>query len=432
LRKGKNIKMIEWELVKTSKGINTIIVRRDGQSAYLHSRYDPYKEAKNWVDGLNIPIDVDINVVGMGLGYHIVELAKRFPQKNITVWDFNNDFAEWLIQSQLITEVLHLPNVEYKYTSSLHIISETFTKYLNSQYTVLIIYRPCMLLIPEHLESLKEALLNYNMFYQTLKDTAPYLYTNFQKNMTLNDKGISMTNLHHGDKMILVSAGPSLTKQLPKLKEISIYSNVQIGCVGTALKPLLTYGIKPSFVMVTDPHPTTIEQFEGIRLSDVPLFYLSTAAHNVVKDYAGPRYIVWQKGFELAERMAAEKKEPLIETGGSVATSLISLMVTLGAKCIALIGQDLAYTNGLTHAEQAPSQHRITVQHQNNLLVDRYDLKGKIETSRSLYLYLKWFESHAENYRERVKFINCTEGGAYIKGFEHMPFEQFIKMYIST
>ncbi|MHC4698917.1 MAG: hypothetical protein ACYTFA_19485, partial [Planctomycetota bacterium] len=49
----------------------------DGQTAYLHSRYDPHAEAERFVGSVSLEDKFCFVVSGMGLGYHILALFER-------------------------------------------------------------------------------------------------------------------------------------------------------------------------------------------------------------------------------------------------------------------------------------------------------------------------------------------------------------------
>ncbi|MGM7634568.1 6-hydroxymethylpterin diphosphokinase MptE-like protein [Bacillus sp. Hm123] len=164
-----------------------------------------------------------------------------------------------------------------------------------------------------------------------------------------------------------------------------------------------------------------------MSLPKTPLFYLSTAYHETVMLNKGPRRILWQKGFEEAEKIAALKQEPTIQTGGSVATALLDVMVQLGGESIALIGQDLAFTDGKSHSNQAHAQKEMK-QTKASEKVLNYDRTGEVYTAKNLTIYRKWFESFAKNH-PHLHLYNCTEGGAYIHNWEHIRLQDYYLKY---
>jgi hypothetical protein len=289
----------------------------------------------------------------------------------------------------------------------------------------ILIYKPSLVLIDQ--EEIRLTLESFLMKKRTIREQGESLRQNFELNLTLNDEDISRYIGNYQDgQAILVSAGPSLTKQLPLLK-IALEKGVKIACVGTSLLTMIKAGIRPNFVMVSDPKDAIQEQFVGVENENIPLFYLSTANHGAVKRYKGPRIIVWQRGFEEAEIQAKLNRVPLVETGGSVATCLLDLLIKLGFKKIALVGQDLAFTDNQTHAMNT---HRYNQIHNDLHLieVEDYYRTEKIKTSRNLFIYLKWFERYVEQHGN-IELWNCTEGGAYIDGWKHFPLKKFLSPF---
>ena len=68
------------DLVTSKKGTLSLkVTGEDGRSRTLHSLYDPEKEARALVDACSFEGESLIVVLGLGLGYHVVELARRFP-----------------------------------------------------------------------------------------------------------------------------------------------------------------------------------------------------------------------------------------------------------------------------------------------------------------------------------------------------------------
>lgn len=432
--------MLYWELEYTKNGLPTIRVVKEERIVYLHSRYDPEKEARRWVEHQTsylTEMPDRFLVVGMGAGHHIKALHQRFPDIEIDVWDFNRQFGKWLVESGLLSWMTseQVP-ITYRYTDQLSEFYQYLTHVIENCHVFMLIHSPSLELIPGSFNqwkmTLEEQLLHRRSFFLQ----GERLDENFCLNLSLHDPGITTWLDKYQDvPMILASAGPSLTKQIKILKDEIDKRGKRfvLGCVGTALIPLLKLGVSPDFVMVSDANALIIEQFRGVDTSERPLFYLSTANHDAVKNYRGPRYIVWQKGYEPAEKVALERREPTVDTGGSVATCLLDLMVKMGGNPIALIGQDLSYTDGWSHASEAHAQRRVNtdiVYYE----VDDFNRKGKVKTSLNLLSYLRWFERYVYCYENRYggaqyRFWNCTEGGAYIKGWKHAKLTDFLDSF---
>ena len=73
-------------LVHSRKGPASLqMAGENGLSRALHSLYDPEKEARALADRFSFEGRGQIVVLGLGLGYHVVELARRFPDTRLVV-----------------------------------------------------------------------------------------------------------------------------------------------------------------------------------------------------------------------------------------------------------------------------------------------------------------------------------------------------------
>jgi hypothetical protein len=156
----------------------------------------------------------------------------------------------------------------------------------------------------------------------------------------------SYENIFDGQTCIIVSAGPSLTKQLPMLKELQ--HNVILMAVGQTIKTLHAYGINPHFVTGVDPW--MLPWFESDGYTDEVLIC------NTVFDPAAVPRVPGNKIFANFTNEIDMRMTPIIgkmgsvSNGGSVANFSYSVAKFMGFKSIAFVGQDLAYTGGISHA----------------------------------------------------------------------------------
>ena len=73
-------------LVKTKGGCFSLKIACDeGPAKTLHSLYDPEKEARSAVEAFHFDGTGFLVVLGLGLGYHVAELKRRFPGTEILV-----------------------------------------------------------------------------------------------------------------------------------------------------------------------------------------------------------------------------------------------------------------------------------------------------------------------------------------------------------
>ncbi|MBC7104862.1 MAG: hypothetical protein H5T97_02890, partial [Firmicutes bacterium] len=73
----------EVEVRESRAGLPTLVVRTSGRTVSLHGEYDPREPARMWAGEVRAPERGVLVVLGVGLGYHVEELAARFPQARI-------------------------------------------------------------------------------------------------------------------------------------------------------------------------------------------------------------------------------------------------------------------------------------------------------------------------------------------------------------
>lgn len=403
----------------------TVKIAFHEKSVIFHSKYDPIHEASVWATNAitNTNDNMDVLVIGLVAGYHITALTKLNPNTLIKVIEFNDEYYNWFISSPFYQTFKDKKNINIINFNSL-CQSEKESLFQSTSSTNILIHRNGLDVMPDEYKNIKLILEDISFQSNSTRIHLEEMQNNFNNNVLMNDRGIGdCKNVHKGKPMILVSAGPSLTKQLPLLKRIYDEKKFLIGSVGTALLPLVDAKITPDFFMITDSKAIASQLPKSTLLNDSVFFYLSTAFHDTVSCYCGARRIVWQKGYPEAEKIALAKKEPTIQTGGSVATTLLDLMVYLGGESIALVGQDLAFTDGMSHAANTPSQIQIHEQRDEKKILNYYQ-NGYVYTANNLDMYRRWFESYAQEHPD-LQLYNCTEGGAFIKNWENIGLKEF-------
>lgn len=90
-------------IVPSRSGLPSLkMVAPDGSERLLHSSYDPVREARELVDRFNFDGHGILVVLGLGLGYHVAELAARFPEAEIIVIEALPESAELVRQQETL------------------------------------------------------------------------------------------------------------------------------------------------------------------------------------------------------------------------------------------------------------------------------------------------------------------------------------------
>ncbi|ECQ4155951.1 motility associated factor glycosyltransferase family protein [Campylobacter coli] len=225
------------------------------------------------------------------------------------------------------------------------------------------------------------------------------------------------------ENAIVVSAGPSLTKQLPLLK--AYQDKAVIFCADGALSMLEKEGIIPDYVTNLDFTDLAMKFFQN-KENKTSLNVLSCATHpNVVHSLKAENCMIVLRNKALYQRFNLNDFG-YIDTGTHVSHFSYTLALALGFKNIILIGQDLAFdekgnshSQGFSYGEQFSGEKTVPT-----LKTQAYAGKGEVLTHITWNDYrIKLEYLFACNSKE-AKFYNATEGGARINFTEELSFKE--------
>ncbi|EAH5278515.1 DUF115 domain-containing protein, partial [Campylobacter coli] len=234
------------------------------------------------------------------------------------------------------------------------------------------------------------------------------------KELLSKRKGIS-------DTAIIVSTGPSLTKQLPLLKKYA--SKATIFCADSSYPILAKHGIKPDYVLSLERIPLTSEFFNndfGEFDKDI-VFVCAGVVHPKTIEYLKNKtFIITQKILAFPYYINL-KNFCYAAVGFSVAHMAYEFATHLSHKNIIFIGQDLAYAeNGNSHPDDYQNSANYESQMYEHILTEAYGGKKEIKTHEFWIFFKQILEAMIIKYH--ITTYNCTEGGARIKGAIEKPF----------
>ncbi len=232
-----------------------------------------------------------------------------------------------------------------------------------------------------------------------------------------------------GGVAILVSAGPSLNKNINELKKAK--NKAFIVAVDTAVKPLIKAGVIPDvYVTVDAGKPLDLVEVDIAR--DIPLVTPVVANCEILEYHRGKKFF-FDDSYKIPHKIYSAQGQtmPGAAGGGSVATNAFSMLFKLCFETIILVGQDLAYENGRSHADG--TFHDVMPEEKTDGLPR---VKGNYEdlvvTREDFKMYLTWFNDCIGDMKKNVPgftVVNATAGGAYIKGTELMSLSDAIDKY---
>lgn len=444
-RKKRNFDVIAEQSLS---GDTILKVKQNGRLHYLNGKYAPLAPVERWLQRQGkIAEYAPIIIVGISNGMHIRRIIEEAPMTaNILVYEPSFELFRRALQEVdltflfeediplgIIVDGLNENEIETYFHYFVTIDNMASLKYyISGNYGKL--FPEC---VEKFIKQLRKYMFDIEVGWNTnvrytdvnAKNTfsnLPYLYEGY----SVEDlKGILPADV----PAIVVSAGPSLNKNIMELKKAQ--GKACIIATDTAMKPLLNAGIVPNmFVIVDGLKPASL--FEHKDISKVPMVTMTGVSVEPMQIHKGKKFFYYSgSAFEnkmLSDLGAKEGRNRIllnIPTGGSVATTAYSLGIYMGAQTVILVGQDLAMTGNRTHADGTfkDKMEQIDVTSGEYFEIDGVNGE-KVLTRSDFKLYLDWFEKYIKEWNH-ITTIDATEGGALIHGSKVMTLRNAIKKY---
>ncbi|MGE7931982.1 motility associated factor glycosyltransferase family protein [Viridibacillus arvi] len=394
---------------------------------YLHSKYDPKKEAEKFANNQFTENHVHI-LFGYGYGYFAKAIKEKCNEsdKLLIIDPLFNEIEALVTHEEfdVISDIdeksieLALDNLLNDYNVKVKVIcSPNYDRLFPQQYKTV-------------LKIIKEIISDNLVASNTVKYFAEIWQENYIQNLyhIYEDESLARLEKHYNLPVVIVAGGPSLTKQISLLKKMQ--SHVLIIAAGSTINTLLHYDIEADFIVSIDGSIANYKHFEESNFDNSYLIY-STRNHYGIRNQFKKCAFSFIPSFEPSvyhhiEQMT-HKQLPSLFGGASVANYALVIGQYISTGPIALIGQDLAYTNNQTHAMYNKHFTNIDESFKENrgtFYTDGYNGE-KVLTDAVFLSMKKGFEQIADYFSSKVTFFNCTEGGAKIRGFVQIPFKDF-------
>ncbi|HEG3195334.1 TPA: motility associated factor glycosyltransferase family protein [Campylobacter upsaliensis] len=228
---------------------------------------------------------------------------------------------------------------------------------------------------------------------------------------------------------VIVSTGPSLSKQLPLLKEVQ--ERVVIFAADSAYPILMQNDIVPDYVCMVERTDFTAEFFKHDfgNKDDKTTFLLASLVHPNAIEYLekrGRNYILIPKHLNFAQYVDL-KAFALLSSAVSVAHMALALALELEFKELVFIGQDLAYDD-VGHSHPKDYQHSANFESEayEKIKVVAYGGEDFVE-SHEIWIFFRQILEDLIKYVVSAKIYNATQGGARIEGMIEKPFSECCK-----
>lgn len=219
-------------------------------------------------------------------------------------------------------------------------------------------------------------------------------------------------------------------KQLPLLKKYR--DKFVLIASGSTASTLLAENVEPDYVVTIDGGLPNFNHFKNLFFEHAKIIYTMQNHPGVRNSFKKEGYIFGLQGFRALNRYMENQLYVdlvIVEGGGSVAHSAFSIAQYITSGPIALIGQDLAFTDNLTHAKH--NRNAKVVDDEFLKKREAFQSEGyygeKVWTTPVFYSMKLEFEDLLKVHPPRNQFYNCTEGGIKINGYEQIPFQTFLE-----
>lgn len=412
----------------------------DGMKIMLHSQYDPDREAKVWVNNIILDKEDSLVIIGLGLGYYLPYLRERYPDKKLIIVEPSLEIFYYSLKVQDLSTYFADDNIVFLVEYIPYMIATLLQEYVKSHkikefyISELPIYRR---VYGEYIKNIygdiQEQIRTITINMHTEIVFSKHWLSNLLKNLPSLTSCPSIKKLagsFKGVPAVIVSAGPSLEKNMHILKQI--YDKALIISVGSSANILERHGIIPHIVMGVDGGEGEANIFENLTNHNPLFVYANTVHHRAIESYNGKKMWLIMTAEKVMPQLDKQLDggNPIIQSGPSVANVAFGFVDYLQCSPIMLIGQDLAYTNTKLYADGAvhqADQDLVEKFKSNSSYVKMKDINGKdIYTKKPFLSMKKWFEDYVILFERNENVYNCTEGGLPIEGIPNSTFQHCV------
>ncbi len=424
------------DLIEWMQETDNFTIIRYGKVVCVHSQYDRKREFCKIVEGIG---ENDSTVILFGLGNgQILDAIKRHkshlqhliiiePNHNMVEHFFHHyDFMEIGQSFGKISLILNKRAEEAEFLVSWLMDSSSQVS-KKASVIATIAYRT---LYPDYYKKLIRAVTGVIRFSLVNNATVEAWRSHWLINSWRNLPYLSMEldafkNVFYGKPAILVSAGPSLKKNIHLLR--SVYDKAIVIAVGSSISILESHGIVPHFRAAFDAAVENEALFKDVDTSLCPLIYSEQLYYDILPNYHGDK-IHMTVGSErsLAKYMMDQIDRQCfsVQSGFSIANTTLDFLCRLGCSKIVFMGQDLCYTEGKLHA--VGSWDAEFEEKYINRELEAEDIFGNHVFTDKAFLGMKRMFENTMAVYTGVSFINATEGGLALQGAVNMTFQEFL------
>ncbi len=427
----------------------------------LHSAYNPEREAAGAISNSELKDRSSAVFYGFGLGYHVIECAKQFPQKKLIIIepDVCRFYAalcilDWSPVFNLEKLVLAVGCPE---DQIIHLLEDTSTigglagkEAGSGEDSFFFDLAPFTAHAAQYFENIRTIVKRNKRKNEINAATLKKFGRLWCRNSLTN---LPQLLLHgalppNAEKLwasskplpfLICGAGPSLQGILPHLKDLK--SRALIVCVETALHALQREGLEPDFILLTDPQFWAYRHIAGLSAPE-SILITDLSAYPAVFRFPCRKLLLCKSQFPVGswfeEVFGIEAAD--LGSGGSVASSAWNFARLCGAKEIYTAGLDLGFPEKQTHIKGSSAEenwHRLSNRlsgvekfiagslHSANVekALDYQD--REVLTDSRMKMFAWWFEARLAACPEIKTYTLCPQG-LKVPGIKPAPLEQLL------
>jgi hypothetical protein len=414
---------------KSDDGCYLYEIEFDGKKYYLADKQNYKNNIQNLIDNLDgMLFDSIVIIFGIDSGSYIDELRNRIcelnrviiiePNKEIynahkfKILDENINLIAY--DKEIVTSTLR-GLINYRNFNRLHVhCFGNYERVYEKEYK-------------EFIQILDNTYYTSSSSIGVVYRFRKLFFENLISNMSIINNSSPLSsyiNLNKNTPAIVVSAGPSLDKNIQTMLKYKENLNKFFIIAGNrTMGSLIKNGITPNLVISIDPAKITYDMMKNYLDEKIPLAFYEYSNKDLVKEYKGDKVYI----SELFSRTISDLKN-LSRTyiGGSVAHTCIDVARIMGCNPIILVGQDCALTDKKHHSYNAifdvdknPNPLELTL--------DKDIYGNEITTTMTLKFFKSKIEEYITNIKknEDIEFINASYG-AKILGAPHKELDEII------
>ncbi len=397
-----------WNILGTPSGFVTIKRIKDGK--YVHSAFDPMREAGLLADQLYEIGLRDYHIFGCGLGYLPYQLWKASRgSMNIHVYELENDGVEY---SRLFGPLDLIPQdkLDLQVFDDVETITNAYLQIINGKdkYNAF----PGELFQERVRSVYGESLDSWFAQYRTNIVSRKIWGINQSFNAEVMDKiHLDLPAYDYGPEWFVLAAGPSFDDNLEFIR--ASIGNRTFIAVSTLIPKLEKEGIIPDLIIVCDPYESIMPHVRGHEkfTENIPLIAHKQTYWEFARLYRGPVYRMAEAGDE-PNATNEEAKYPEWHGGGTVTSMAVEAACLMGAKKVYVIGMDLAYPGGVRYSGGVSVQNDPEM---SELPFARSNDGSMVATAHNFLFYAEQMKDQAY-FRSNVEIWNLSKHGLYIPG----------------